>query len=175
MFSVDIAKLLRIAFLYKNSGGCFWQSYHGTLKSAWVPLLWFHTSTWFQFWSKLSQNVAQVILHYHVTKQFLPCLNWLVTFWKNINCFRFSWKTYTNRCTSNYVISRVKRLSLWLVRCFQNQGIIWKTEECRVIKNIALKTWRWKSQFWCCSAFAYFADLKTIYFACCLCCSCMLF
>ena len=44
------------------------------------------------------------------------CLNWLVTcfrfqnmFWKNINCFRFWWKTYTKRCTSNYVISRVKR------------------------------------------------------------------
>ena len=72
----------------------------------------------FDFDQKLSRNVAQIILYYHVTKQFLPCLNWLVTcfqfqnmFWKNINCFRFWWKTYTKRCTSNYVISRVKRLS----------------------------------------------------------------
>ena len=63
-------------------------------------------------------KIAQIILYYHVAKQFLPCLNWLVTycrfqnmFWKNINCFRFWWKTYTKRCTSNYVISRVKRLS----------------------------------------------------------------
>ena len=72
----------------------------------------------FDFDQKLSRNVAQIILYYHVTNQFLPCLIWLVTcfwfqnmFWKNINCFRFWWKTYTKRCTSNYVISRVKRLS----------------------------------------------------------------
>ena len=63
-------------------------------------------------------HVAQIILYYHVTKQFLPCLNWLVTcfwfqnmFWKNINCFRLWWKIYLKRCTSNYVISQVKRLS----------------------------------------------------------------
>ena len=31
-------------------------------------------------------------------------------FWKNVNCFQFWWKTYTKGCTSNYVISRVKRL-----------------------------------------------------------------
>ena len=72
----------------------------------------------FDFDQKLSRNVAQIILYYHVTKQFLPCLNWLVTcfwfqnmFWKNINCFQFWWKSYTKRCTSNCVISRVKRLS----------------------------------------------------------------
>ena len=67
-------------------------------------------------------NVAQIILYYHVTKQFLACLNWLVTcfqfqnmFWKNL-CFRFWWNTYTKKCTSNCVISPVKRLSspaLW--------------------------------------------------------------
>ena len=60
---------------------------------------------------------SQIILYYHVTKQFLPCLNWFVTcfrlqnmFWKNINCFWFWWKTYTKCCTSNYVISCVTRL-----------------------------------------------------------------
>ena len=52
MFPVDIAKFLRIAFLYNTSGGCFWQSYHGTVKSAGVPVLWFRASTCFQFWSK---------------------------------------------------------------------------------------------------------------------------
>ena len=48
----------------------------------------------------------------------ISCLNWLVTcfrfqnlFWKNINCFRFWWKSYTKYCTSNYVISRVKTFS----------------------------------------------------------------
>ena len=63
-------------------------------------------------------HVAQIILKYHVTKQFLPCLNWLVTcfwfqnmFWKNINCFRLWWKIYLKCSTSNYVISQVKILS----------------------------------------------------------------
>ena len=63
-------------------------------------------------------HVAQIILYYHVTKQFLPCLNWLVTcfwfqnmFWKNINCFRLWWKIYLKRCTSNYVISQAKGFS----------------------------------------------------------------
>ena len=72
----------------------------------------------FDFDRKLSRNVAEIILYYHVTKNSLTCLNWLVTcfwfqnmFWKNINYFRFWWKTYTKRCTSNYVIARVKRLS----------------------------------------------------------------
>ena len=90
-------------------------------KVSWVPVLWFRTSTCFRFWSKtflIKRNVAQIILYYHVIKQFLACLNWLVTcfrfqdmFWKNMNCFWFWWKTYTKCCTSNYVISRVKRLS----------------------------------------------------------------
>ena len=120
VFSVDIAKFLRIAILYNTSGGCYWQSYHGTVKSAGAPVLWFYASIWFRFDQKLSRNVVQIILYYHVTKLFLPCLNWLVTcfrfhmFCKNINCincFRFWWKTYTKHCSSNYVISSVRRLS----------------------------------------------------------------
>ena len=50
----------------------------------------------FDFDLKLSRNVAQIILYYHVTKQFLSCLDSFVTcfrfqnmFWKNMNCFRF--------------------------------------------------------------------------------------
>ena len=118
--SCGYCKILKIAFLYNTSGCCFWQAYHGTVKSAGTPILWFRDSTCFRFWSKLSQNVAQLILYYHVTKQIPPCLNWLITrfwiwflnmFWKNINCFQFWWKTYTKRCTSNCVISHVKRLS----------------------------------------------------------------
>ena len=109
-------------------------------------------STCFWFWSKtLTKRCTNN--YYQVTKQFLPCLRWLVTsfqfqnmFWKNVNCFRFWWKTYTKRCRNDYVISRVKTFfpcSLWLVRCFQFQGMIWKTEECckqkYCIKNIAVK------------------------------------
>ena len=77
-----------------------------------------HLPCAFDFDQKLSGNVAQIIFYYHVTNQFLRCLILLVTcfwfqniFWKNINCFPFWWKTYTKRCTSNYVISRAKRLS----------------------------------------------------------------
>ena len=49
---MDAAKFLRIVFLYNTSGGCFWQSYHNTIKSAGVPVLWFRASTCFRFWSK---------------------------------------------------------------------------------------------------------------------------
>ena len=37
----------------------------------------------FNFDQKISRDIGQIILYYHVTKQFLPCLNWLV------KCFRF--------------------------------------------------------------------------------------
>ena len=49
---MDTAKFLRIVFLYNTSSGCFWQSYHNTIKSAGVPVLWFRASTCFRFWSK---------------------------------------------------------------------------------------------------------------------------
>ena len=117
-FRVNIVKFVQAAFLMNTSGGCFWQSYHSTVKSAGVSVLWFRASTRYYLDQKLTQNVAQIILYYHATEQFLPCLNWLIMdfrfqnmFWKNISCFRFWWKTYTKRCTNNYVISRVKRLS----------------------------------------------------------------
>ena len=63
-------------------------------------------------------RMYHIILYYHVTKQCLHCLIWLITcfqfqnmFRKNISCFRFWWKTCTKCCTNNYVISRVKRVS----------------------------------------------------------------
>ena len=52
MFPVDITKFLKIVFLCNTSGGCLWQPYHGTVKSAGVPVLWFCASTCFRFWSK---------------------------------------------------------------------------------------------------------------------------
>ena len=168
---MDIAKFLRIVFLYNTSGGCFWQSYHGTVKSAGVPVLWFRASTCFWFWSKTFTKSCSNNFYYNLTKQFLPRLIWLVTcirfqnmFWKNINCFRFQWKTHTKRCINNYVISRVKRFSFLAI----GQGMISGY-------NLENRTWRWKYRFWFCSASLYFADLKTIYFASCLCCSCKLF
>ena len=58
-------------------------------------------------------------LYYHMTKQFLPCFNWFIIcfrfqnmFCKNISCFRFWWRTYTNCCTNNNVISHVRKFSL---------------------------------------------------------------
>ena len=39
----------------------------------------------FDFDQKLSGNVSQIILYYHVTKQFLSCVIWLLTcFWFQI-------------------------------------------------------------------------------------------
>ena len=73
MFPVDIAKLLRIAFLYNTSGDCFWQYYHGTVKSAGMPVAWIDWShaldfricfgkTLIAFDEKLTQGVAQVTM-----------------------------------------------------------------------------------------------------------------
>ena len=52
MVPVDFAKFWRIVFLHNTSDGCFRQSYHGTVMSAGVPVLWFCASTCFRFWSK---------------------------------------------------------------------------------------------------------------------------
>ena len=163
---------LRIAFLYNTSGGCFWQFYHGTVKSVGVPVLWFRASTCFRFRSKtftkgctnnflLSRDKTiycflELICHVHLISEYVL---------ENINCFRFWWNTYTKSCRSNCNITCQNMI----------QDMILKTEECRASKNIAWKTWRSKSQFWFYSAYVYFADLKTIYFASCLCCSCKLF
>ena len=93
---------------------------------------------------------------------FLPWIGWSSAFnfrnmfWKtyNWNCFRFWWKTYRKRCKSNYVISSVKRLCSTAL--FGWSGALNYYLEKR--------TWWWKYRFWFCSAFAYFGDLKAIYF-----------
>ena len=118
MFPVDISKFLRIAFLCKTCSGCFWQSYHGTVKSAEVPVLWFRTSTCFRLWSKtftkgctnnsLLSRDKTICCLLELIGHVLSIAEYVL---KNINCFRFWWKTYTMRCTTNYVISRVKRIS----------------------------------------------------------------
>ena len=117
VFPVDIAKFLRTTFFRTlqwllqavlpqhskvNSGVC-----------SLIP----HLHVLSILIKNLQKNIPQIIVYYLVTKQFLPCLNWLITcfrfqnmFLKNISCFRFWWKTYTKSCTNNYVISRVKRL-----------------------------------------------------------------
>ena len=86
-----------------------------TAQQSQLSVLWFRTSTCFQFWSKTSQSVAQIIIYYHVTKQFLHCFNWLITclgfqnmFRKSISWFWLWWKTYTKRCTNSNVISCVR-------------------------------------------------------------------
>ena len=164
---------LRVAFLYNTSGGCFWKFYHGTVKSSGVPALWFRASTCLRFWSKtfmkrwtniflLSRDktiscLLESIVHVHLISEYVL---------ENINCFRFWWNTYTKRCTSNCNImcqNSFFSCALRLVKVFQFQVMILKTEECRVSKNIALKTWRWKSQFWFCSTYVYFAVVA----ACC--------
>ena len=114
MFLVVIARCLRIAFLCNTSGGCFWQSYHGTVKSAGVPV---RASTCFWFWSKTftKRCTNNYLLSRGNSTSFLACVDWLRAsdfrmFWKNISCFRFWWKTYTKRCANNYVISHDKNL-----------------------------------------------------------------
>ena len=137
-----------------------------------MPVLWFYTSPCFRFWWKaFTKHCSNNSLLSH--GKTISCLNWLVTcfwfqnmFWKNINCFQFWWKTYIKHCTSNYVISLVKRLSSLYFAVGQVLSISGYDLENR--------TWRWKSWFWFCPTFAYFADLKTIHFVSCLCCSCKL-
>ena len=147
------------------------------------PVLWFRAFTCFRFWPKTftKRCTNNSLLLRHKTNSCLLELNGHVHLiseyvFENINCFRFWWNTYTKRWTSNCNITCQNTFfpcSLRLVRCFQFQGM--NAEECRVSKKLALETWRGKSRVWFCSAYVYFADLKSIYFASCLCCSCKLF
>ena len=150
MFPADNAKFLRIALLYNTFGGSFWQSYHG-------------------FWSKTFTKRAtnNYLLSCDKTISFLfKLIGHMLLILEDIY-----WKTYLKYCRSNYVISlcNMPNITLQFVRCSHFQGIIWKLEKCCVSKNIALKIWQWKSWFWFCSAFLYFADLKPVCFASCLC------
>ena len=48
----------------------------------------------FDFYQKLMQNFEQIILYYHVTKQFLPCLFQLIP------CFQYPNMFFKNSCFS---------------------------------------------------------------------------
>ena len=121
-------------------------------------VLWFRASACFRFWSKTFRKHCSNNSLLSRDKS-LSCLIWLVTcflsqnmFWKNINCFRFWWKTYPKCCTSSYVISRIKsflHLHFAVGQVLSISGY-----------NLENETWRWKSRFWFCPSFVYFADLK---------------
>ena len=140
---------IKVCNTCNTSGGCFWQFYHGKVKSAGVPVLWFCTSTCFRFWSKtfmkyctyyslLSRDktiscLLELIGHGHLISEYVL---------ENIKCFRFWWNTYTKHCLSTCNITCQNTFfpsTLWLVSCFQFQGMILKMKECHVRKNIALK------------------------------------
>ena len=161
MFPVDIAKFLRKAFLYNISGGCFWKSCHSAVRSAGVPFLWFCASTCFPFWWKTStiRNFAQIILYYHVTKQFLACFNWLVTIseyvlGKTLIAFDFDEK-------HNIMCQKISSPAL----CDWSGAFnfrVWFGKRKNESKNMVLKTWPWEFRIWFSSAFLYFADLFCI-------------
>ena len=162
-FPVDIGKFLRIAFLYNTSGSCFWQAYHGTVKSAGMPVLWFPRA--FDFDQKLSRNVPQIIpllTRDKTISSLLDLIRHLLLisecFGKVLIAFDFDENLHKALCkTSNYVISRVKRLfSLHF-------AIGWVLSTSGY--DLENGTWQWKSRSLFSSTFVYFADLKTIYFA----------
>ena len=115
VFPVDISKFLRVALLYNSSGGCIRLSYHSTVKSAGLPF-WFCPSTYCVFSSKTFTLHKKFFTIMWQNNFFLA---WIDSshafdfrmFCKNINSFRLSWKLHLKCCTSNYVISQVKRLS----------------------------------------------------------------
>ena len=115
--------------------------------------------------------VAQIILYYHVTKQFFSYFNYFIKciqfqniFWRNISCFRLWWKIYTKRCTNTNVTSRIKRLSSPALCTGSISEHDLEMEERRVSKNIELKIWRQKFRFW----FWFLFTLLT--FSCLYCC-----
>ena len=59
----------------------------------------------FDFDQKLTQNVPQIVLYYHVTKQFLPCLNWLIT------CFRFQYHVSKDFLRLHFAVDQVFSIS----------------------------------------------------------------
>ena len=137
MFPVGIAKFLRIAFLYNTSCGCFWQSYHGTVKLAGVPVLWFRASTCFWFWSKIfmkrcSSNsllsrdktissLLDLIGHMFLISEYVLEKHIPFDFDKK-NLQKALYKELCNiTCQKTFFCC-----TFWLVRCFQFQGMIWK-------------------------------------------------
>ena len=150
MFPVDIAKFLKTAFFMEHLRWLLLATYHNTIKSAGLPFLWFCASMCFHFDQKLTQNVAQIILYHCMTWQFLPFLNWFITcFWFqnmfSLVAFDLDENLHKPLHKDLYNITCQKTFfscTLPLVRGFKFQGMIWKTEECPVGKNVELKTSR---------------------------------
>ena len=102
----------------------------------------------FDFDQKLTQNVGQIILYYHMIKQFLPCLFWLtmmLSIFEYVlvkqllsilmkNCYKTFHKWLFNITGRNIFFVCILRL----ITCFHFQNIIWKTEEYHTSKNIEL-------------------------------------
>ena len=85
--------------------------------------------------SILIKNLHKTLHKYFLSRDRIIS-SFLAEIKKSINCFRFWWKTYTKRQRTFFPCI------LRLVKCFQFQNMIWKTEECHLRKNIELKIWR---------------------------------
>ena len=90
------------------------QSYHSTVKSAGVPVLWFCLSPCFRLWSITYAKCCVNSSLLHVTKKFVPCLFW------SIICCQFQNMFWKNTVAFDWCM-------------------VWQTEECRVSKNIKLE------------------------------------
>ena len=110
-----------------------------------MPVLWFCASTCFEFWSKTFTKRCINNSLVSRTEQFLPCLNWLVTyfrfqnmFWRNINCFQFWWKTYTKRCTSNFSPQHFAVGQVLSISGYNLENIRMQCQQKFCIKNMAV-------------------------------------
>ena len=151
MFPEDIAKFWRLAVSYNTSNGCFWQSYH-TVKSAGVPVLCFRASTCFQFWSKTFTERCTNNSLLSCDKTISSLLE-LVGHVLSISEYVFEKHQLLSILMKNLRKALHKQqlcqktffpaLCGWSGWCFQFQGMIWKTKECRkqkyCIKNMAVK------------------------------------
>ena len=106
-------------------------------KVSWGPIL---ASTCFRFWSKTLTKCCtnNSLLSRDKT------ISLLLEFWKTLNWFPYWWKTYTHKALHKQICNITCQktflpCTLQLVRCFQFQGMIYKTKECHVSKNIAKK------------------------------------
>ena len=97
------------------SVSCFWLSYHRTVKSGWVSVLWLSPQRAFNFDQNFTQNVAQTILYYHVTN----CLYWLITGFRMcfVTCLKFWWKAYRKCSTKELEHKQEQHLRKSLVIC----------------------------------------------------------
>ena len=118
-----------------TSGGGFWQTYHSTIKSAGVFVLWFCASTffWMSFYLLSRDKTISSLLELidHVLSIYL------FMFWKKLMCFQFWWKTYTQSVAQ--IIRNITRqktyftCTLQWINCFQFQ------KKKYWIRNMAVK------------------------------------